>query len=49
MSSANVFSVGNIRNPHALPLFSCVRATFSTQRIGFLFDEVYIELLKVVS
>ena len=49
VSSANVFSVGNIRNPHALPLFSCLRATFSTQRIGFLFDETYIELLEVVS
>ena len=49
MSSANVFSVGNIRNPHTLPLFSCLRATISTQRIGFLFDEIYIELLEVVS
>ena len=49
VSSANVFSVGNIRNPHALPLFSCLRATFSTQRIVILFDEIYIELLEVVS
>ena len=49
MSSTNVFRVGNIRNPHALPLFSCLRATFSTQQIGFLFDEIYIELFEVVS
>ena len=49
VSSANVFSVGNIRNPRALPLFSYLRATFSTQRIGFLFDEIYIALLEVVS
>ena len=49
VSSANVFSVGNIRNPHALPLFSCPRATFSTQRIGFLFDEIYIVVFYKLS
>ena len=44
VSSASVFSVGNL---HALPLFSCLRATFSTQRIGFLFDEIYKNFLKL--